>query len=55
LNRYLLSLMNEVRDRVQDAKLFTKIDQKLRIILSESALVMNGRHLSEPGMDTMSM
>jgi hypothetical protein len=28
LNRYLLPLMNELRDRVQGAKLFTKIDLK---------------------------
>jgi hypothetical protein len=28
LNRYLLPLMNELRDHVQDAKLLTKIDLK---------------------------
>jgi hypothetical protein len=28
LNRYLLPLMNELRDRVQGTKLFTKIDLK---------------------------
>jgi hypothetical protein len=29
-NRYLLRLMNELRDRIQGAKLFTKIDLKAR-------------------------
>jgi hypothetical protein len=55
LNRYLLPLMNQLRDRVQGTKLFTKIDLKAGNNLSESALAMNERQASELGTDIMSI
>jgi hypothetical protein len=43
LNRYLLPLMNKLRDCVKGAKLLQRLIYKLGIILSESELVMNRR------------
>jgi hypothetical protein len=55
LTTYPLQFINELRDRVQVAKLLIKIDLKLGIFLSESALAMNGRQPSELGTGTMSI
>jgi hypothetical protein len=55
LIRFPLPLINEIRDSVQDTKLFSKIDLKLGIILSESALAMNRRQPSDPGRGSMSI
>jgi hypothetical protein len=54
LTTYPLNFMNELKDRVQIAKWFTKIDLKLGILLLESVLAMNVRRPSESGMGTMS-
>jgi hypothetical protein len=43
LNRYLLPLMNELRDCVQGAKLFSKIDLKAGYNLIRIQLAMIGR------------
>jgi hypothetical protein len=55
LNRYLLHIMNKLRNWIQGTKLCIRLTKKLGIILSESVLAMNGRQPSGTGMHTMSI
>ena len=55
LNRYLLPLMNELRDRVRGAKIFTKLDLKAVYNLIGIKKAMNGKQLSVHDMAIMSI